>query len=153
MIDISVTIQDEDYEATLAFFNKEGHSCETDGGSIKPNLTKIVVFDVSYMDLQHYKQKLTELGIASNIDIEGQYDEELSDQVFYTRFTKEGEIASKHVYEHLRNPCINDLMKLIAYSDSLVSYIKHHYKETCEPDWDNQLIYAKLYLTKQLIGV
>lgn len=67
------------------------------------------------------------------------------------RFSPEGEVIVKTIYDSELNPEINVLLSLIETPDKLVEYILKHQEKNSVLPWDNQAEYGKLYLARKLI--
>ena len=68
------------------------------------------------------------------------------------RFTPEGELIIKEIYDEGINPCHTSLMSLIDSPSALRAYILAHDERITALPWDNQVEYGKLYRAKQLIS-
>lgn len=67
------------------------------------------------------------------------------------RFTAEGEVVIKEIYDSAINPDIGNLLELIDQPDALRAYILHHRELRTVLPWGNQEEYGKIYRAKQLI--
>lgn len=69
----------------------------------------------------------------------------------YSRFTEVGAVKRLSIYDNEINPDIEVIRALLDKPDELVTFLKQHIDSKLVMPWDNQLEFAKLYLTLQLI--
>ena len=69
-----------------------------------------------------------------------------------TRFTLDGEVITKVVYDSDLSIAIVTLMDVINKPESLVQLIKESHEANTVLPWDNQEEYGKRYLTRKLIS-
>lgn len=70
----------------------------------------------------------------------------------YVRFTSEGEMVKKTIYDSDLSIPITDLMHLINQPEALFELIKNSNEEVQVLPWDNQEEYGKRYMARQLIS-
>ena len=110
--------------------------------------THYVFDEVNYGNLS-FLQKLTDAGIAFN-SYWGKGDEyDVGKEV--CRFTSEGVLDNRELYDNDYNPDLDSLMKHINEPDKLREIIELHHKSVTPLPWDNQEEYGKLYRARQLI--
>lgn len=68
------------------------------------------------------------------------------------RFTKDGAVFVKEIYDTELNPDMGGLLERIDNYQQLKDYILQHKERTSVLPWDNQIEYGKLYRTHQLIA-
>ena len=105
--------------------------------------------DINYGDLQ-FLNDLRERGIPYDQTWESGSNFEPGTE--YCRFTPEGEIVIKNIYDSHINPDMDMLLELIDDHVSLKNYILKHKKQTTPLPWDDQVKYGKIYRTRQLIN-
>ena len=71
----------------------------------------------------------------------------------YCRFTAEGEIVIKTIFDIELNPDIDTLLAVIDDPLALRQSILDHQEKISVLSWDNQEEYSKRFKTKQLIGI
>ena len=69
----------------------------------------------------------------------------------HCRFTEQGELSIKEIYENEANPPLPSLLALIDAPKALRKYILEHQESRTILPWDNQEAYGKLYRTHLLI--
>lgn len=105
-------------------------------------------YEVNYGELDFLKE-LEARGIPYNSDWDA--GSEYTAGSKYCRFTPEGSIDIKGVYDNDRNPSIDKLMGLIESPEKLIEFIQIHHEKISALPWDNQVEYGKLYLARKLI--
>lgn len=107
---------------------------------------------------QYYEVNYGELDFLKKLEAKGiAYENEWAAGGEYTagtkscRFTAEGIIDIKEIYDIDRNPSIDKLMDLIKSPDKLIKFIQIHHEKISVLPWDNQVEYGKLYLARKLI--
>jgi hypothetical protein len=68
------------------------------------------------------------------------------------RYTEQGEIEIKYIYDDSINPDLQNIFYLINNYEALRDYILKHRADVTPLPWNNQLEYSKLYLLNQLIS-
>lgn len=68
------------------------------------------------------------------------------------RFTPEGEMELKELYDCDENPNLGALLAVIDDPVALRNAVLHHAEVRKVLPWENQIEYGKLYRTKRLIG-
>lgn len=77
---------------------------------------------------------------------------EYTEGVEHCRYTPEGGIQTKDVYDNELNPDIHKLLEILDDHEKLKGYIVKHHEETTPLPWDNQEEYGKRYLAAKLIA-
>lgn len=115
----------------------------------QPTKHYFVFGEVNYGELD-FLDKLQDAGIA--YDSEWEAGSEYGSGGEHCRFTAEGEIVLKEIYDSEINPNLTQLISLIDQPEALRNFILHHKEQITTLPWDNQEEYGKLYRTKQLIA-
>lgn len=121
-------------------------NCESDRGE---TTTEFEFYEVNYGTLPFLKE-LQNAGIA--------YDSSWDDgDEYYSgtesiRFTPEGGVVTRTLYDNATNPKMDELMPLIDKPDELRAHLLAHKEFIAFLPWDNQEEYGKVYLTKRLIS-
>lgn len=67
------------------------------------------------------------------------------------RFTPEGEVIIKELFDNQKNPDINELVSLLSSHNALIKYILDHKEKISVLPWDNQAEYGRIYAALHLI--
>jgi len=127
------------------FADKEGYA---DEGTYEDS-TSFGFEEVNSGELS-FLEELEKLGIA--YDSSWEPGSEYGAGTSSARFTPEGVLQIKEIYDSDYNPRLQELMKLINSPDALKAYILQHQKEVTSLPWDNQVEYGKLYRAACLIN-
>lgn len=107
-------------------------------------------YEVNYGNLP-FIDDLIRLGIPH--DTEWDSGSEYGPGSSYARFTKDGEVQHLEVSNEHRNPSLTGLIERLDDHEALKQFILDHKEQTVPlPLDEQQLINAKVYLTKQLIS-
>jgi hypothetical protein len=68
------------------------------------------------------------------------------------RYTANGEMEIKTIYDNERNPTLSSLLEVIDNHEALKARILEHKKLVTVLPWTNQLEYANLFKINQLIS-
>jgi hypothetical protein len=111
-------------------------------------LSSITFEEINYGTLQ-FLRELRAAGIA--YDSAWGAGSEYREGCEHCRFTEQGGIEIKTLYDGDENPEMHTLLALIDKPVELRQCILDHKKYAVEPSWDNQVEYGKRYMTLQLI--
>ena len=152
---VELTIQKENEEETLAIAESDGWNTKYLDKKPTKNLIRIGFDEVNYGEL-NFLSKLENAGIAYTSSW-GDGDEYVSGEQ-HGRYNKNGELKKLEVYNDDYKICPVKLNEIICKrcSDGLKVYLikdllKQHKNETIPLPWDDQLQYAKIFKTKQLL--
>lgn len=107
--------------------------------------------EVNYGELDRGDQQaLIDAGIAYDMGWEA--GSEYGAGTKSVRFTPDGELEVKEVYDENLGVYLDDLLKVIDDHEQLKAVILKHKERTVPRDWENQVEYGKLYLARQLIA-
>jgi len=113
-------------------------------------ITNFYFYEVNYGNLD-FLDDFIKAGIAfdSHWDAGGDYGPGTRS----VRFTPEGDLIDKEIYDEGVNPDIDTLMELLETPDQLIQYIKDWKEKVSVPDLDEyQVEYGKIYQAKKLIS-
>lgn len=128
----------------------DGEPCE--GNSFNDEIHYMGFEEVNYGELDCIEE-LQSAGIP--YDMEWAKGSEYDEGVRYCRFTENGDLTLKEVYENDSYIHPSVLKKVIEEHNSLDAvkdFLKQHIESVKPPSWDNQVEYGKIYRTKQLIA-
>lgn len=131
-------------EAQKIFKDDPPQEIQTVGG-----LTHFEFYEVNYGRLDFLDQ-LTAAGIA--YDSEWGHGSEYGPGCEFCRFTAEGEVIIKELYNSDANPEIDLLVPVLDDPEKLRQTILDHIESREVLPWDNQIEYGKIYRTAQLIS-
>lgn len=140
---VELTVLTAQSEAAQALF--DGEPDETGPSQL---LTVFTFYEVNYGEL-HFLPDLTAAGIAFD-SYWGEGSEYGAGQKV-CRFTAEGTLDLRELYDDYYNPDLNELMRHINDPVKLKEIIESHHKKVTPLPWDNQEQYGKLYRAAQLI--
>lgn len=106
---------------------------------------------VSYLDLDDACNDLLEAGIAYDINI-GREHENDSHMTDTYRFTENGTLSHLHWEEEDEAMRLTDLMSVVDNYQELRDLIIQAKREITPLPWDNQIEYGKRYMARQLIA-
>lgn len=107
-----------------------------------------VYYEVNYGKLD-FLYKLQENGIA--YDQNWNDGDEYTAGVEYCRFTSEGDIIIKEVYDSDHSINVNKLVSIIHDHTALIDLIQKQQKHIETPSWDNQVEYGKKHQMRRLL--
>ena len=113
------------------------------------DLTTYTFCECNYGELG-FTLLLTKAGIS--YDKTWEQGSEFNSGTEYSRFTPEGEIVWKEIYENEINPDLNKLMELIDDPSALTKAVRAHHELITVLSWSNQEEYGKIYRTLQLLN-
>ena len=80
---------------------------------------------------------------------------EYGEGVEYCRFTENGDLTLKDIYEndsYIHPSVLEKVIKEHNSLDAVKDFLKRHTEAVNPPSWDNQVEYGKMYRAKQLIS-
>jgi hypothetical protein len=95
-------------------------------------------------------EKIYKLGIPFNMSTDTDRNMDGEDQ--YYRFTSEGEVSFKRVYQTDRHPSLATLKELKNDHAGLIYYINCFSESVAVPSWDNQIAYGRIHRARVLIN-
>jgi hypothetical protein len=134
----------------LAEQAKEIMGSETpDDESSDGELARFNFSAVNYGELE-FLSELRAAGIP--YDSEWESGDEYGPGTEHCRFTSDGEIELKTVYDEEMGVSLHNLLPKLADHAALKKVILQHQKEVTPLDWDSQEYNRKIYLARQLIS-
>lgn len=122
----------------------EDHTSVEDGERV----FTLVFYEVNYGELKEAR-KLRDYGIAYTSRWYRGNTFDRGKTVF--RFTPQGKIITKDIYEYEYSIPFEDLLPLIDQPDHLANLVRIRHESLAYPSWVGQAEYGKRYLTRKLI--
>lgn len=141
---VSLLVLTSQANTTKSFFE---YTCDEE--KVYDEQTSFYFSEVNYGELP-FLSELISAGIAYDSDWDR--GDEYGSGIESARFTAEGELVKKTIYEDAINPPIDSLLSRIDNPIELRQFIVDYVEKSNVLPWDNQEEYGKIYRVKQLIN-